>query len=336
MKINEKISQYRDIRKQVWFDATKVQVTTVEEHLQNQHLFQNFVTGLCSRCQLKVHSGTDEESAKVLWHKMWTVIRYAGIRSNIATNEILSIQDVFDNYQEFLSLDWNIEKHGSKLLFGGNKAIQLRDRTGLFEDKKPIANWSKNQRTVSLARNFNEFMKNKVESTSVIDFITGGMNVDNIWGILEHLQLINYKQRITALHLMMDLGFQTVKPDIVLSRIFMELGWTKDVILDLPSDITIEDLSGKGKYGGKYHYTNPKMYKPVIELARTLVKQINKDDLKADIGWVTDNPIREFDFFIVKFGQEPEPSRGIVKKLFNTGTYQCVDKVKQQSSRACR
>ncbi|MEZ9017543.1 hypothetical protein AB6E79_11510 [Vibrio lentus] len=336
MKIEEKIIQYREIRKKVWFEATKNQSTSLEEHQHNQRLFQDFVTGLCTRCELDKHSGTDKQSAMVLWHKMWTVIRYAGIRSNTATNEILSIQDIFDDYEEFLSPDWDIEKHGSKLLWGGSKALQLKDRSGLFYGKKPIANWSKNLRTVGLARKLDGFMQSKHKSTSVIDFVTGGRNVDDIWGVLEHLQTIDYRKKITALHLMMDLGFQTVKPDIVLSRIFMDLGWTKDVIPDLPHDLTVEDLNGKGLYGNKYHYTNSRMYKPIIDLARSIVKDISKEDLKADIGWVTDNPIREFDFFIVKFGQEPEPSRGIVNKLFNREGSKSVSKVMPVPTKACR
>ncbi|MGR6831221.1 hypothetical protein [Aliivibrio wodanis] len=335
MNIEQKILQYREIRKQVWFEATRIPSSSLHEHASNQELFKSFITGLCNRCQLINHNGNDNQAALVLWHKMWTVIRYAGIRSNTATNEIKSIESIFDNYEEFVSADWDIEKHASTLLSGGSKVQDLKNRSGIFQGKKPIANWSKNKRTVGLARDLAEFMKTKSPSTSVIDFITGGNDINNVWAVLSHLQSINYQQRITALHLMMDLGFQVVKPDIVLSRIFLELGWTKEVIPSLPLTITTEDLNGKGNHGSTYNYTKPKMYRPVIDLAREIVSQINPEDLRSDIGWVTDNPIREFDFFMVKFGQEPEPSRGIVRKLFKPGI-QTIKPTLPVRTKACR
>ncbi|QFU20572.1 hypothetical protein FM038_000895 [Shewanella eurypsychrophilus] len=338
MNVETKVQQYREVRKKVWFEATRTATSSLQEHQDNQAIFREFVTGLCNRCQLSEHGGTDEIAAIKLWHKMWTVIRYAGIRSNIATNEILTIEDIFDNYKEFTSTDWDIEKHGSQLILGGSKVHQLASRSGIFEGRKPIANWSKNKRTVGLARDLSRFMRHKANTTPVIEFLTGGGDVDDVWNVLEHLQKINYKQRITALHLMMDLGFQVVKPDIVLSRLFFELGWTKDAIPLLPGNISIDDLSGKGLHGNKFHYTNSKMYRPVIELARQIVKHINPQELKEDIGWVTSNPIREFDFFMVKYGQEPEPSRGIVRKLYGEMASGCFIRINSplNTPKACR
>jgi len=39
--------------------------------------------------------------------------------------------------------------------------------------------------------------------------------------------------------------------------------------------------------------------------------------MKRDIGPVTNNPIREFDVFLVKFGQKLEHEFGIVRTLFD-------------------
>jgi len=39
--------------------------------------------------------------------------------------------------------------------------------------------------------------------------------------------------------------------------------------------------------------------------------------LEEDIGWVTNNLIREFDIFLVKYGQKPDEKFGIMRKLAN-------------------
>ena len=59
------------------------------------------------------------------------------------------------------------------------------------------------------------------------------------------------------------------------------------------------------------------MYKPIIKLAKQIVAELNKVDLKNDIGWVSNNPLREFDLFMVKYGQKSEREFGIVKQLFS-------------------
>jgi hypothetical protein len=76
------------------------------------------------------------------------------------------------------------------------------------------------------------------------------------------------------------------------------------------------DLEGKGKYGSQYLYTKPVIYKPVIDLAQRVVAQLDSTELIVDIGWATNNPIREFDIFLVKAGQLPEKEWGIERRLY--------------------
>ncbi|MFM8340918.1 MAG: hypothetical protein ACKN9F_01730, partial [Methylomonas sp.] len=121
---------------------------------------------------------------------------------------------------------------------------------------------------------------------------------------------------LTVLHFMMDIGFQVIKPDIVISRLFLDWGWLHNEITKLPNDLSFDDLQGRGKYGQRFKYTREKMYKPAINLARKIVLNTKKEDLKNDIGWVTDNPIREFDIFLVKYGQQPEKEFGIERTLY--------------------
>ena len=65
-------------------------------------------------------------------------------------------------------------------------------------------------------------------------------------------------------------------------------------------------------------YTHLENTKPIIELAQEIVANVSMEDLENDIGWVTENPIREFDIFMVKFGQEPETGWGLDKKPFRS------------------
>ena len=62
------------------------------------------------------------------------------------------------------------------------------------------------------------------------------------------------------------------------------------------------------------------MYKPIIEVALEIVSITKQQELKKDIGWVTCNPIREFDIFIVKYGQKPEKEFGVERTLYDTMT----------------
>ena len=58
------------------------------------------------------------------------------------------------------------------------------------------------------------------------------------------------------------------------------------------------------------------MYKPVIDLARGIVSDLDVGTLVADIGWATNNPMREFDIFVVKAGQLPEREFGVERRLY--------------------
>jgi hypothetical protein len=58
------------------------------------------------------------------------------------------------------------------------------------------------------------------------------------------------------------------------------------------------------------------MYKPVIDLARRIVRDVDRNALIEDIGWATNNPLREFDIFVVKAGQKPEREFGVEQQLY--------------------
>lgn len=307
---------YRNIRKAVYEKATCPLQYNSDIHLKNKELLKNQVEKLCNDSNLKNYFGFDKNTATAIWHKLWTTNRYAYITAQIATTEIKHIENIFDNYETFIKNDWDITAKGTKLISGGSQIHHFKNKTGDFSGKQTIGNIPKLVKIVSVARNLTDFMKKKNTTTPVLDFITNGYECENVWAIHEHLKTIGYKGDLTALHLMMDLGFQVIKPDIVISKLFLDWGWLHKIIPGLPNDVDFYDLKGKGKYKTRFKYTDKKMYKPIINLAQKIVSITKREDLEKDIGWVSGNPIREFDIFIVKYGQRPEREFGIVQTLY--------------------
>ena len=289
-------------------------------HRKNIETLKKMVEKLCDEADLKKYRGTDGDIATAIWHHLWTKNRYARIRSQIATREITDIESMFDDYEMFSSEDWDIEASGYKVITCGNRVRDFLDRSGAFSNKQTIGNPQKLVKIVSVARLLTDFLRNKSADTPVLDFIRNGYSDDDVWAIHRHLMEMGYRGDLTALHFMMDLGFQVIKPDIVISRIFLDWGWLHKKVPGLPNNLSFEDLQGKGKHGQRFKYTSEKIYKPIIDLAREIVSRTKQKDLEKDIGWVTDNPIREFDIFLVKYGQRPEKDSGIERTLYQTKT----------------
>ncbi|MCC7424326.1 MAG: hypothetical protein IT428_29000 [Planctomycetaceae bacterium] len=308
-------SHYRKIRRAVYEEATRPATGSSAQHHKNQELFKKHVIQFCNLADLSKYKGGDETTALELWRHLWTKIRYAGIRSSTATKEIEDIKFHFADFRNFASSAWELKSSGYSIHSAGENVRHFVNRTGLFENCQTVGNIPKLQKTIDIARKYTTFVQTKGDSTPCLNFITGGRSPQSPWPIHEHLLSIGYTGALTALHLMMELGFQVMKPDIVISSLFLEWGWLHKIIPDLPKDLKVEDLHGKGRHGSKWCYTKPCLYKPSIELARRISAAVKPEDLRNDIGWVTQNPLREFDVFVVKYGQMPEPQLGIVTQL---------------------
>lgn len=315
--LHEMSETYRKKRKAVYEEATRPSLNNPAKHRENKEKLKKKIEDLCAGADLSKYHGKDKETATAIWHHLWTKIKFAGFRAERVAKEIADIESIFDEFDIFLSSDWDIEARGSTLIKGGRQVHDFLNKTGDFSNKRIIANIPKLVKIVSLARLFND----RSVDTPVLDFIKDGYNDDDVWSIHQHLKNNNgYRGDLTALHFMMDIGFQVIKPDTIISRIFLNLGWLHKIIPELPKDLRDKDLQGKGKYGQKYIYTKEEIYKPIIDLARQIVSNTKKADLRTDIGWVTDNPLREFDIFIVKCGQEPDIEWGIKRRLCRIGS----------------
>ncbi|TWU08365.1 hypothetical protein [Stieleria varia] len=320
MNLDNLAESYRVLRKLVVDEATRPTIDDAERHRQNQGLLKSSVASICDAADLgrygycKPNSDTTKYADRV-WRQLWTRIRFAGIRSQIATNEIREIGSYFDNYQNFISPDWDLETRGYTLVSGGRIVHDFLNRESVFAGKQTIGNLPKLKRTVNLARKFEGAIRS---GQAPIDFILGGYRPEQVWEIHHRLiKDIGYGGLLTALHFMMDIGLPVIKPDIVVTKLMVHWGWLQSRFADVPDDLSEADIRGEGRYGGRYRYDKPFMYRRVIDLAREIVARVSPETLKADIGWVTSNPLREFDLFIVKFGQQPEKEFGIERTLFD-------------------
>jgi hypothetical protein len=130
----------------------------------------------------------------------------------------------------------------------------------------------------------------------------------------------------------MDLGYEVMKPDRVMARAFFQLGWLGQIV-ELPANIREEHIippssdedpekaEDEERPGTQFHYIHPNISRPIVDLSRLIASRVREADLVRDIGWCTDNKLREFDIFMVKYGQDPEPKLGLHRKLSADAPY---------------
>jgi hypothetical protein len=318
-EIQRMVDHYRRIRRELYEEGTRPLNGSPHDHQLNKEKLRQKITELCNKADLDLYRGTDHDTASRVWFYMWRINRYAGINNVIASKEISDIAPIFDDFTEFDKPSWEIEREVHTLIRAGDDARAFLERTGRFEGLQTIGNLPKLCKIVTTARKLKRFLETK-PGKPILEFITGSNSPDNVWAIHKNLTTeVGYTADLTALHLMMDLGFQVIKPDIIISRLFLVWGWLHKIIDSLPSDFGAEDLQGNGKHGSRFLYTNARIYKPVINLAREIAAAANTQDLIADIGWSTNNPLRELDIFLVKYGQVPDENWGLMRTLYKNG-----------------
>jgi hypothetical protein len=121
-----------------------------------------------------------------------------------------------------------------------------------------------------------------------------------LWRVHKRLaRLIGYT---TALHVLMDIGFNCVKPDIWLVRLMCRLGWIEDALPAASTDAVINK-----------NYQKPRIAVAVITSARQIAQAMH--------AWHPEAPLREFDFVMVKYGQKVKRGQtiaGITRPLDET------------------
>ena len=299
--LEQKIENYRKIRKLVWNESTS-------GILENQKKLREKITTVTESSNL--YRSWNADPTKI-WEHLWQKVRYAGIKADSATKVINDIKPFFNDYNSLASETWNN---------GGELLEAYLNHSGCFASLKINRHSFKLECTLELARKYkshinedkppisfivdDQFNSSLSTQRDLIKYFTENQYT-RMWKVF-----YTFKKRywgknsgVTTFHLLMDLGFPVIKPDIVISRLFYGLGWLE---------------TGPCISGDFSKYTHLENTKPIIELAQEIVANVSTEDLENDIGWVTENPIREFDIFMVKFGQEPETGWGLDKKLFRS------------------
>lgn len=312
---------YRQLRLQVYEEATcpDGEAKHSDAHRANQARFREQVLSICEEANLDQYRSPAPEARTQLWHHLWTKTRYSGIRAQIATAEVADLTPLFDDYRWFSDQCWDLVNKGHNIVHAGSCVSDFINNTGLFAGKQTVANIPKLQKLITVARAFKRYFELYPDETA-LSFVTGDLPSDEkaIGKILKRLNQQGYRGDLTSLHLLMDLGFPVIKPDIVLSGLFLQFGWLHTALPKLPKDVAEADLRGTGEYKTSYVYTKPLLYQAIIAFANQLVAGLDAADLERDIGWVSSNPLREFDLFMVKAGQRPEREFGIERVLYST------------------
>ena len=183
-------------------------------------------------------------------------------------------------------------------------ALAIMTKSGAYEGISFSAHAEKMVKYLALA----DFLKH-FEGGNVLEHYTGPgythlpehlageryrIEHEKFWEV--HARFEQHFGAITALHLMMDLGFKTVKPDRVITYLFSQLGW----LMSLPAEMSQKQVLEI--------YTKPQVVREVLYRA---------DVLAAAVAAHASVPSahRLLDIWFVKFGQEPEARFGITVKL---------------------
>jgi hypothetical protein len=269
-------------------EATRPQPYARDRHLANQAAFCAQLRTLAAAARLRCDMSADD-----LWWHVWTKIRYAGFRASYATGEICRLTAVFGNFRTLGTDNWRFDPTEAH---HGCEVQNFLGKTGRFANIRYSKLKPKLQKILVAAAKFRSFGADvrPLEALFGSGFDNG--SDDAFWRAHSHLaEVVGYT---TALHIMMDIGFDCVKPDIWLVRLMCRLGWIADVLHPEASEDTI-----------RKKYQTPDVAAAVIAAARLMVAALQKRGRSLSI--------REVDFILVKYGQNPGEF-GIVRSLHRT------------------
>src|SRR5271156_1205578 len=309
---DQMFEKFREIRKRVWFEATG-------NNLKNQCKFKQMVVELSDKANLGYWRPRTPQVRSELWMQAVEKIFYAGFdAAKVNAEATLSHRcRTFGDYEVLCSSDWEVRLESGRLRDGsGRLASEYLDKNGPANGR--IRHPTKIGKIVNLGRFFSKYFKENPDA-SALRIIMQGQDTEDVWAVSEILDEIGFSGRLTQLHLLMDLGFDCIKPDIVISRLVLSLGWLARFAPELPADLQEADLRGEGRYRTKYQYTGDLVIRPIVDLAREFASRIGRERkvLEEDIGWASSNPIREFDIFMVSYGQRADPTVGMEKQLWS-------------------
>ncbi|MFM0218090.1 hypothetical protein [Paraburkholderia caledonica] len=118
-----------------------------------------------------------------------------------------------------------------------------------------------------------------------------------------HANLHPYVGDITALHLMMDLGLKTIKPDRVMTYLFYRLGW----LLTLPPGMSKNEVMKS--------YAKRDVIDEMLHRGDVLAASLESRPRYQRLSRYGMSTHRLLDIWFVKYGQKPETRFGLTKNL---------------------
>jgi hypothetical protein len=277
---------FHRIRDAVLLEATRPSPDDAKSHQDNQATFRRELQEVCKDAQFDA-----DISAEKLWMHVWEKVRYAGFQAAFVTNfDIPSLTPVFSDFSSLAGPEWQFDPNGTS---HGVAVTDFLYGTGRFAGLQYNRNKRKLRTILNAAALFQAFPSGMRPLEAFFGPQALESSDEAFW--CSHQRAAEQIGFATALHVMMDIGLNCVKPDIWMVRLMCLLGWIDAVLAPNAAEVQIRGC-----------YLRPNTARCVIDRARAISKEI--------IAWNPSAPLREFDYVMVKYGQDPGDA-GIVRSL---------------------
>jgi len=285
----EMAAVFERIRAAVFQEATRPSPYDAKQHAENQAKFAKMVEDLCKDAQLRADMTADD-----LWRHLWEKIRYAGFKAEYVNEEIKRLTPFFRDFRVLTGPEWRFDL---QRIAHGKAVREFLDKNGRFAGISYSKLAPKIRKILRGAAVFQAFPPGVQPLAALLGDDHANPGDEALWRMHKRLaELVGYT---TALHVMMDIGFNCVKPDIWLVRLMCRLGWIEDTLPAASTDAFI-----------RKNYQQPRVAVAVITCARQIAQAMH--------AWHKEAPLREFDIVMVTYGQKVthgQTNDGITRSL---------------------
>lgn len=277
---------FERVRDAVYLEATRLSPDyPADKYAANRAAFTADLREICSSARLRPDMTADD-----LWWHVWTKIRYAGFKAAFVSHEIPRLSPFLNDFRALGFPEWRFDPGGKN---HGAAVREFLNKGGRFAGIRYNKRAAKLEKILHAAAVFRTLAPDVPALEALFGHDYDEASDEALWQAHSRLErLVGFT---TALHVMMDIGFNCVKPDIWMVRLMCLLGWIENV---LPAASTEPEI--------RRRYQRPNVAIAVIDCARRISEVMD--------AWHPEAPLREFDFVMVKYGQDPGES-GIVRSL---------------------
>ena len=285
----EMAAVFERIRAAVLQEATRPSPYDAKRHAENQAKFTKMVEDLCEDAHLHADMTADD-----LWRHVWEKIRYAGFKAEYVNEEIKRLTPFFKDFRVLTGPEWRFDP---QRIAHGKAVREFLDKNGRFAGVSYSKLAPKLRKILAGAARFQAFPPGGQPLAALLGDDYADPGDEALWRT--HARLAELVGYTTALHVMMDIGLDCVKPDIWLVRLMCRLGWIEDALPAASTDAFI-----------KKNYQQPRIAVAVITRARQIAQAMH--------AWHKDAALREFDIVMVTYGQKVthgQTNDGITRSL---------------------